>query len=226
MENFLKKTLFLMLVMVGLNATAQWDPGATQSLGMGHGFNALSQSVMSNTFNNANKGTSKAENADYIYFGFSNFRGFEEKIFNQLVANDKNVDKGKIRRFLSDSRTMHQFNIRSRDFGLKDTYISDILATGIAWNWEMYHQTKSSKQKVINLRNAIRGNMAKGPVKTQIAKLSATDKTDWMMSFMYNNAMLAQTIKNTGKLTATQKQQLAQTAKQAGVENIASVSLK
>lgn len=121
---------------------------------------------MSNAFSSVNKGTSKADNTDYIYLGFSHYRGFEEQIFKQVIANDKNTDKGKLRSFLSATRTMHHFGIRSREYGLKDAYLSDILVTGIAWNWEMYHRAKANKQKVINLRNAIRGNMVKSGIKS------------------------------------------------------------
>ncbi|MDC7808225.1 hypothetical protein PQS31_15525 [Luteimonas sp BLCC-B24] len=41
----------LVLVSVALprGAVAQWDAGASQQLGMGHGFTALSQSTMRNT---------------------------------------------------------------------------------------------------------------------------------------------------------------------------------
>ena len=212
-------------ILINFCANAQWDPGASLSLGMGYGQNALSQSVMSNTFNSANKGTSKADNIDYVYLGFSHYRGFEDRIFKQVLSNDKNTDKGKLRSFLSSTRTMHHFGMRSREYGLKDIYVSDILATGIAWNWEMYHQAKASKQKVINMRNAIRGNMAKSGVKNQLSKLSDDDKRNWVLSFMYNNSMLAQTIKLTGKITPLQKKQLAQIAAQAGVPNIANVSM-
>ena len=40
------------------SAQAQWDPGASAMLGQGYGMNALSQSVMSNTFNSSGKGGS------------------------------------------------------------------------------------------------------------------------------------------------------------------------
>ena len=228
MKNYNKFSfLVLFIILSHLNGFAQYDASATLSLGMGHGYTALSQSVMSNAFNNSNiKIPAKSTNADYIYLGFSDYRGFEDKILNSLLANNKNSDKGKIRSFLSSTRTMYHFMMRSRDLGLKDTYISDIIATGIAWNWEMYHESKASKQKVINLRNAIRNNMEKDGIKTQISKLSAEDKRNWILSFMYNNSMLAQTIKKSGKLSPIQKQQLLTTAQQAGVPNIASVSLK
>ena len=203
------------------------DPSASLSLGMGHGYNALSQSVMRNAFaSTSGKTTSKASNADYIYLGFSHYRGYEQKIFDAVLANDKNTDKGRLRSFLTSSRTMHHFNMRSREFGLKDTYISDILATGIAWNWELYHQTKPAKQKVVELRNAIRDNMDKSSIKSQIAKMSEQEKQNWLLGFMYNNSMLAYTIQQTGKITPLQKQQLVTTAKQAGVPDIAAVSLK
>lgn len=223
-----KPILILFSLFISLRAWAQYDASASLSLGMGHGYTALSQSVMSNAFaagKNSNA-VSKASNADYIYLGFSHYRGFEQKIFDQMLKNDANVDKGKVRSFLSSTRTMHNFGTRSRAYGLKDTYIADILATGIAWNWEMYHQTKASKQKVVALRNSIRNNIDKAAIKSQISKLSDEDRRDWMLSFMYNNSMLAQIIKNTGKLSDEQKQQLKTTAQQAGVPNIASVSLK
>jgi len=228
MKHYKKSGFVLLFIILShLNGFAQYDASATLSLGMGHGYTALSQSVMSNAFNNSNiKTPAKSTNADYIYLGFSDYRGFEDKILNSILANNKNSEKGKIRSFLSSTRTMYHFMMRSRDLGLKDTYISDIIATGIAWNWEMYHESKASKQKVINLRNAIRNNMAKDGIKTQISKLSAEEKRNWILSFMYNNSMLAQIIKQSGKLSATQKQQLLTTAQQAGVPNIASVSLK
>jgi len=229
MNNRLKKPLLLLFsLFINFSVLAQYDASASLSLGMGHGYNALSQSVMSNTFaaGKNSKTVSKANNADYIYLGFSHYRGFEEKILNQMLKNNASIDKGKVRSFLSGTRTMHNFGTRAREHGLKDTYIADILATGIAWNWEMYHQTKASKQKVAALRDAIRNNMDKSAMKNQIAKLSDEDKRDWMLSFMYNNSMLAQIIKNAGKLSNEQKQQLATTAQQAGVPNIATVSLK
>lgn len=218
------------LLTLSLNTSSfgQYDPSASLSLGMGHGYNALSQSVMRNAFaaSSGKTSSSKANNADYIYLGFSNYRAYEQKIFDAVLANDKNTDKGKLRSFLTSSRTMHHFNMRSREFGLKDSYISDILATGIAWNWELYHQEKPDKQKVVALRNAIRDNMDKSSIKSQIAKMSAQEKQNWILGFMYNNSMLAYTIKQTGKVTPLQKQQLTTTANQAGVPNIEAVSLR
>lgn len=45
--------LVMMLFALGLSsigvASAQWDPGATQQLGMGYGQNAMSQSALRNT---------------------------------------------------------------------------------------------------------------------------------------------------------------------------------
>lgn len=219
--------LLIGIFIFNLKAWAQYDASATLSLGMGHGYTALSQSVMTNAFaTNSGTKVSKANNADYIYLGFSHYRGFEEKVFNQILINDKNVDKGKLRSFLASTRTMHHFGTRAREYGLKDTYLSDIIATGIAWNWEMYHQAKPTKQKVVSLRDAIRGNMTKSSIKSQIAKMSEEDKRNWILSFMYNNSMLAQIIKNNGKVSAVQKQQLLTTAQQAGVPDIAKVSLK
>ena len=227
MRLFIRIKLVLILSLaINLSAFAQYDASATLSLGMGHGYNALSQSVMSNVFKNSGNNTvSKSSNADYIYLGASNYSRFEEKIAKSLMAGNKNNDQNKIRSFLSSTRTMYHFNTKSRTYGLKDTYLSDILATGIAWNWEMYHQTKADNKKVINLRNTIRNNMAKGPVKDQLAKLSEDRRREWILSFMYNHSMLAQTIKQSGKLSATHKQQLAEMAKNAGVPNIATVSL-
>ncbi|RZK15578.1 MAG: hypothetical protein EOO86_16410 [Pedobacter sp.] len=227
MRLFIRFKLILILsVVINLTAFAQYDASATLSLGMGHGYNALSQSVMSNAFKNSGSNTiSKSSNADYIYLGASNYSRFEEKIAKSLMAGNKNNDQNKIRSFLSSTRTMYHFNTKSRVYGLKNTYLSDILATGIAWNWEMYHQTKADNKKVINLRNTIRNNMAKGPVKDQLAKLSEDQRREWILSFMYNHSMLAQTIKQSGKLSATHKQQLAEMAKNAGVPNIATVSL-
>jgi len=89
----------------------------------------------------------------------------------------------------------------------------------------MYHQTKADNKKVINLRNTIRNNMAKGPVKDQLAKLSEDQRREWILSFMYNHSMLARTIKQSGKLSAVHKKQLLETAKNAGVPNLATVSL-
>ncbi|MDN3585212.1 hypothetical protein QWY86_00930 [Pedobacter aquatilis] len=227
MQHYSKFSFLLLFILLStLNSQAQYDASATLSLGMGHGYTALSQSVMSNAFNNSNgKATAKSNNTDYIYLGFSDYRGFEDKILNSLLAKDKKSDKGKIRSFLSSTRTMYHFMMRSRELGFKDTYISDIIATGIAWNWEMYHETKTDKQKVLNLRNAIKNNLAKDGVKKQISKLSADDKRNWILSFMYNNSMIAQIIKQSGKLSAEQKQQLVTTAQQAGVPDIAAVSL-
>ncbi|RZK42859.1 MAG: hypothetical protein EOO90_05915 [Pedobacter sp.] len=206
---------------------AQYDPSASLSLGMGHGYNALSQSVMTNAFSASGGNVkSKASNADYVYLGFSHYRDFEQKIFNQVLSSDRNMDKGKMRSFLTSTRTMHHFGTRARDYGLKDTFISDLLATGIAWNWELYHQKKASKQKVQNLRNAIRNNMDKSSIRSQVSKLSDEEKRLWILSFMYNNSMLAQIIKNAGKTTMLHKQQLLKTAQQAGVPNIAAVSLR
>lgn len=206
---------------------AQYDASASLSLGMGHGYTALSQSVMSNAFaaTKGNKPAPKANNADYIYLGFSHYRGFEQKVFNQVLQNDKNTDKGKLRSFLTSARTMYHFGTRAQEVGLKDTYISDIMAIGIAWNWEMYHEKKASKQKVVALRNAIRDNIDKSSIKAQLTKLSDEDKRGWILSFMYNNSMLAQIIKNAGKLSPLQKQQLLKTAQQAGVPDISSVTL-
>ncbi|RZK82520.1 MAG: hypothetical protein EOO92_01430 [Pedobacter sp.] len=218
--------VLLFCFLVNLSAFAQYDASATLSLGMGHGYNALSQSVMSNAFANTAKGTSKASNADYVYLGSSNYDRFEQKILNQMVQKNTKIDKNKMRSFLSSSRTMHHFGTRARAYGLKETYISDLLATGIAWNWELYHQTKPSNQKVVNLRNSIRSNMAKATVNNQLSKLSDEEKREWILAFMYNNSMLAQTIKNTGKITIIQKQQLANIAKEAGVSDIAAVSLR
>jgi hypothetical protein len=219
--------LLIGIFIFNLNTWAQYDASASLSLGMGHGYTALSQSVMTNAFAaSSGKKVSKASNADYIYLGFSHYRGFEEKVFNQVLTNDKNVDKGKLRSFLTSTRTMHHFGTRAREYGLKDTYLSDIIATGIAWNWEMYHQAKPTTQKVVNLRDAIRSNMTKLTIKSQIDKMSEEDKRNWILSFMYNNSMLAQTIKNNGKVSSVQKQQLLTVAQQAGVPNIAKVSLK
>ena len=218
--------MLILIVVVTPTLHAQWDPGATVDLGMGYGQNALSQSVMTNVFNNNNKATSVADKADYLYFGSSHYSRFEEKIFNALVAKDQKADKGKLRRFLSSTRTMHHFSEKSKIYGLKTSNISDLLAIGIAWNWEMYHQTAANKQKVLNLRNAIRGNMTKSNVRNQIAKLSEAEKRDWILGFMYNNSMIALQIKNAGKLTAMHKQQLAKTVALAGVPDIQKVALK
>jgi len=227
MRSFFHHLLLLFSgVIIGLPAIAQYDAGATLSLGMGHGYNALSQSVMGNAFkNNGNNAASKSNNADYIYLGASNYSRFEEKITKSLMESNPKNDKNKIRSFLSSTRTMFHFNTKSRAYGLKDTYLSDLLATGIAWNWEMYHQTKADNKKVVNLRNTIKGNMAKSTVKSQIAKLSEDQRREWILGFMYNHSMLAQTIKQSGKLSATQKRQLAEMAKNAGVPDIATVSL-
>lgn len=212
---------------VNFKALAQYDPGASLSLGMGHGQTALSQSVMRNAFaNSGSKPSSKANKADYVYLGFSHYREFEQKLFEQVLANDATTDKGKLRSFLTSTRTMHHFDTRTQAYGLSASLLSDLLATGIAWNWEMYHQTTASKQKVINLRNSIAGNMSSDAVKNQVLKLSDEDKRMWILSFMYNNSMMAQQIKNAGKTTPQHKVQLAQVAKQAGVPDIAKVSLK
>jgi hypothetical protein len=90
----------------------------------------------------------------------------------------------------------------------------------------MYHQAKPTKQKVVNLRDAIRSNMAKSSIKSQLAKMSEEDKRNWILSFMYNNSIVAQIIKNSGKVSTAQQQQLLTVAQQAGVPNIAKVSLK
>ncbi|WP_129715150.1 hypothetical protein [Pedobacter sp. SYP-B3415] len=222
------RILSVTLLFIARSASAQYDPSASASLGMGHGYTALTQSVMSNAFAATSKssGATKAANADYVYLGFSHFREFEQKIFEQVLQTNKSMDKGKMRSFLSSTRTMYHFNTRARAYGLKDTYVSDLLATGIAWNWEMYHRAKPAKEKVISLRNAIRSNMAKNSIKNQITKLSEAEKRTWILSFMYNNSMLAQIIKNAGKLGPEQKQQLIKTAAQAGVPDIATVSLR
>lgn len=220
------KLILILSLVINSSAFAQYDASTTLSLGMGHGYNALSQSVMSNAFKNSrNNAVNKSSNADYIYLGANSYDRFEEKITKGLMAGNQNNDKDKIRSFLSSTRTMYHFYTKSRTYGLKDTYLSDILATGIAWNWEMYHQTKADNKKVINLRNTIRNNMAKGEIKNQISKLSEEGRKDWILSFMYNYSMLAQTIKQSGKLTSLHKQQLSQTAKQVGIPNIATVSL-
>lgn len=227
MKRWIRISLLATLgIVLNAAAFAQYDASATLSLGMGHGQTALSQNVMSNAFTIKNtKGAAKANAADYIYLGPSHYSAFENEIFNGMLAKDKNVDKAKLRSFLNDSRTRHIFFKRARSYGLKETYLSDILATGIAWNWEMYHQTVPSKQKVVNLRNNIRSNMAKTSVMNQISKLSDEEKRKWILGFMYNNSMLAHTIKQTGKLSSLQKQQLALTARQAGVPNISAVEL-
>jgi hypothetical protein len=228
MRNSLKAFLLLLTaLLLNTRVMAQYDGSASLSLGMGHGYTALSQSVMSNAFaaTKGNKPAPKANNADYIYLGFSHYRSFEQKVFNQVLQNDKNTDRGKLRSFLTSARTMYHFTTRAQEVGLKDTYISDIMAIGIAWNWEMYHEKKASKQKVVALRNAIRDNIDKSSIKAQLAKLSDEDKRDWILSFMYNNSMLAQIIKNTGKVSPLQKQQLLKTAQQAGVPDISSVTL-
>lgn len=227
MRLFIRIKLVLTLSLaINLSAFAQYDASATLSLGMGRGYNALSQSVMSNVFKNSGNNTvSKSSNADYIYLGASNYSRFEEKIAKSLMAGNKNNDQNKIRSFLSSARTMHHFNTKSRAYGLKDTYLSDILATGIAWNWEMYHQAKADNKKVVNLRNTIRNNIAKGEIKDQISKLSEEERIDWILSFMYNHSMLARTIKQSGKLSAVHKKQLLETAKNSGVPNLATVSL-
>jgi hypothetical protein len=227
MQKFIVFAKMLVLIFVVIPSVhAQWDPVATLDLGMGYGQNALSQSVMTNVFNNSNKVTSVADKADYLYLGFSHYSRFEEKIFNAVTVKDQKADKAKLRRFLSGTRTMHHFSERSKTYGLKTSYLSDLLAIGIAWNWEMYHQTSANKQKVLQLRNAIRGNMAKSNVRNQIAKLSEADKRDWILGFMYNNSMIALQIKNAGKLTPSHQQQLAKTVELAGVPDIQKVALK
>lgn len=42
------QTTALLALLASGAALAQWDPGASQQLGMGHGFTALSQSTMRN----------------------------------------------------------------------------------------------------------------------------------------------------------------------------------
>lgn len=216
----------ILFVVFQLSAQAQYEGSATASLGMGHGYTALSQSVMSNAFKNTGKATSKASNADYLYLGFSHFRDFEALLFNKVLANNKNTDKGKLRSFLTGTRTMYHFDSRAQKLGLKSNYLSDILAIGIAWNWEMYHQVSADKTKVINLRNSIRSNMSKNEVQSKLAKMSESDRRNWILSFMYNNSMLAYQIKQNGKTSAINKQQLAKTAALAGVPDISKVSLK
>lgn len=213
-------------IVLNVAVFAQYDASATLSLGMGHGQTALSQNVMTNAFAmKSTKGVAKTNATDYIYLGPSHYSGFEQEIFNGVIAKDRNVDKAKLRSFLNATRTRHLFFQRARSYGLKETYLSDILATGIAWNWEMYHQTAPSKQKVINLRNNIRSNMAKSSVMNEISKLSDNEKRKWILSFMYNNSMLAQTIKQAGKVSSLQKQQLAKTSQQAGIPDISTVAL-
>ncbi|WP_316780071.1 hypothetical protein [Pedobacter antarcticus] len=219
---------FLLTLGIVLNMTAfaQYDASATLSLGMGHGQTALSQDVMRNAFAlKSNEVVNKASKAEYIYLGSADYSRFERQIFDGILAENKNADKVKLRGFLVDTRTRHHFFQRTRSYGLRDTYLSDILATGIAWNWEMYHQTAADKQKVVNLRNKIRNNMSKSSVTKQISNLSDEDKRKWILSFMYNNSILAYTIKKTGKLSALQKEQLIKTAQQAGVPDISAVSL-
>jgi len=216
----------ILFIFSYLNASAQYEGSATASLGMGHGYTALRQSVMSNAFKNSGGGVSKASNKDYLYLGFSHFRGFEELLFNQVIAANKNTDKGKLRSFLTGTRTMHHFDSRAQAAGLKSNYLSDILAIGIAWNWEMYHQLDANKVKVVNLRNSIRANMAKNEVQRKIAKMSEQDRRNWILSFMYNNSMLAYQIKQNGKASALHKEQLAKAAALAGVPDISKVSLK
>lgn len=223
MKAFFLGTVF---IVFHFHAFAQYEGSASASLGMGHGYTALSQSVMSNAFKNSGSGVSKAANKDYLYLGFSHFRGFEELLFNQVMATNKNTDKGKLRSFLTGTRTMHHFESRAQALGLKSSYLSDILAIGIAWNWEMYHQLDANKAKVVNLRNSIRANMAKNEVQSKIAKMSEQDRRNWILSFMYNNSMLAYQIKQSGKTSALNKQQLAKAAALAGVPDISKVSLK
>ena len=209
-----------------LSAVAQYEGSASASLGMGHGYTALSQSVMSNAFKNSGKSINKAANADYLYLGFSHFRGFEELLFNKVLAANGNIDKGKLRSFLTGTRTMYHFDSRAQALGLKSNYLSDILAIGMAWNWEMYHQVPAEKGKVISLRNSIRSNMAKNEVQSKLKKMSEEDRRNWILSFMYNNSMLAQQIKQSGKTSALHKEQLIKTAALAGVPDIAKVSLR
>lgn len=42
------KAAIMLTGVLACGAAAQWDPGASQQLGMGHGFTALSQSTMGN----------------------------------------------------------------------------------------------------------------------------------------------------------------------------------
>jgi len=90
----------------------------------------------------------------------------------------------------------------------------------------MYHQVSADKTKVINLRNSIRSNMSNNEVQSKLAKMSESDRRNWILSFMYNNSMLAYQIKQNGKASAINKQQLAKTAALAGVPDISKVSLK
>ena len=51
---------FLTFLIATPAAQAQWDPSATAMLGQGYGMNALSQSVMTNTFNSSGGSPARA----------------------------------------------------------------------------------------------------------------------------------------------------------------------
>jgi hypothetical protein len=53
--------LLLAALVFAPAASAQWDPGASADLGQGYGMNALSQSVMTNTFNTTGRPRTKAK---------------------------------------------------------------------------------------------------------------------------------------------------------------------
>lgn len=53
--------VLLVSVVVPRGADAQWDAGASQQLGMGHGFTALSQSTMRNAMQTEEEGEADAD---------------------------------------------------------------------------------------------------------------------------------------------------------------------
>lgn len=53
--------LLLVSVVLPRGAAAQWDAGASQQLGMGHGFTALSQSTMRNAMQAEDDGEADAD---------------------------------------------------------------------------------------------------------------------------------------------------------------------
>jgi len=187
-------------VFCGLPAFAQYSPGGTMDLGMGYGQIALSQSIFSGTRQSGHHKTQKTGKSksktspkkstaktDVLAFRWNDAltTQYRKELIDE-ASHKKPSDRAAVTRRLNSLNPTKTFRQLSYQYGLNPFSIPDLAATYCVASWEIVKGHKTTKPKIIHLRNLIRNEMQKSSYVTNtIRDASAKDKQFWLEEQAY-----------------------------------------
>ncbi len=179
-------------------AMAQYSPSATMDLGIGYGQIAINQSIFSSTSETSNKKSApktaakKTTPHNAVSLNPLSFR-WDETISGQyrrdLVkrASSKRPDlRAEVAHRLNSLDPAKTFRQLSYQYGLKPFSISDLTATYCVASWEMINERKANRQKIQEIKNAIRRDIESSPMAMQVLRdVSQQKKQFWIEEQAY-----------------------------------------